>query len=305
MLEDISVPRNDSLEVPPQHVLQRMPEGRAIRHQLARDPARPEALPRAVRPEEQASGPGWRALNVEAQIGEHQAPRRSVEEKHLVEAKTEHEMALDSTGPRGGGLICEGRLKGERLAPPRSAWSSQELSGRVAPGSLAGEPSVRPWNDDEADRTEGIDLLSKFRRDGDRRMENESPVAEPDDGHADGDRNQAGLPAELVFGAPKIRIVPNQRQWSAPRPRERHPGSGAGRCAGELEVVDSELVEESAAGPLRNAVHRGDRSACPHAQSEAGSGGHRQAPAAAAGVPWWNRSCQRPERRTQTELRQE
>jgi len=57
MLDDFSVPGNDSPAVPLQHALERVPEGAAIGHDMAKDPARPEALPHAVRPEEQARDP--------------------------------------------------------------------------------------------------------------------------------------------------------------------------------------------------------------------------------------------------------
>ena len=140
-----------------------------------------------------------------------------MEDNHLVEAKAEHETALDLTGPRGGRLISERRVKGERLPPPRSAGSGQELSRRVPLRSLTRELSVRMRDDDEADRAESVELFSKFMRDWDRRMENKLSIGEPENRHADRHRNQPGLPTELVLGTPEVRVVSNQRQWSASR----------------------------------------------------------------------------------------
>jgi hypothetical protein len=68
---------------------------------------------------------------------------------------------------------------------------------------------VRLRHYDEADPAESVEFRSKFRRDGDRRMEDELPVVEPEHRHANRDRNQPGLPTELVLGAPDIRVVPH------------------------------------------------------------------------------------------------
>jgi len=68
---------------------------------------------------------------------------------------------------------------------------------------------MRLRDDDEADRTQSIELFSKFCRDGNRRMENELPVVESDHCHANGDLNQPSLPTELVLGAPEIPVVSN------------------------------------------------------------------------------------------------
>ena len=132
-----------------------------------------------------------------------------MEENYLLRAKTTHAKALDLTPPRGGWLISERSVKGERLPPPRSAGSGQELSRVVALRSLTRELSVRLRNHDKADRAESIEFLSKLRRDGTRRMEDELSVGESEHRHANRDRNQPGLPTELVLGAPEIRVVTN------------------------------------------------------------------------------------------------
>ena len=148
-------------------------------------------------------------MDVEAQVREHQGPRRPMEENHLVEAKAEHEMGLELAGPRGEWVIPERSVKGERPPSRRSVGGGQELSGGVALRSLTREPSVGVGNDDEADGAKCAEFISKFRRDGDGRMEDELPVGEPDYSHANRDPNQPSLPTEQVLGAPEIRVVPN------------------------------------------------------------------------------------------------
>ena len=90
-------------------------------------------------------------MDVEAQVCEHEGPRRPMEENHLVEAKPEHEMALDLAIPRRGWLITQRSMKGEQLTPPRSARSSQTLGRRVDLRSVTREPSVGSGYYDEAD----------------------------------------------------------------------------------------------------------------------------------------------------------
>ena len=130
-----------------------------------------------------------------------------MEENHFVEAKPEHEKALDLASPCCRWVIRERSTKRERSPPAWSTGSGQQLSGGEALRSASSKLSVRLRNYDEANLAESIELLSKSGKNRDRRMENEPPVAQPDYRHADGNPDQAGLPAELMLGAPKIRVV--------------------------------------------------------------------------------------------------
>lgn len=47
-------------------------------------------------------------------------------------------------------------------------------------------------------------------------MQNELPVAESDHRHANGDRDKASLPAELMFDTPEIGVVLNKRHIDIP-----------------------------------------------------------------------------------------
>lgn len=146
-------------------------------------------------------------MDVETQVGEHQGPRRPMQQNHLLQAKAEHEKAVDLALPRGGWLISERGVKVERLPTRRSAGSGQELGRGVALRNPIGEPSVRSRNHDEADLADRVEFLLEFGRDRDRRMENELSVGEPKHRHANGNGNQPGRPGELMLGAPEIRGV--------------------------------------------------------------------------------------------------
>ena len=63
------------------------------------------------------------------------------------------------------------------------------------------------WNDDELDSTEGVEFRLEPRRDRDRRMQDEPIVVESEYGHTNGDRDQPGLPTELMLTAPEIRVM--------------------------------------------------------------------------------------------------
>ena len=221
--EDVSMPGNDPLEVPLEDRLERAPEGRAIRHgEPADQPARPEALPHAVRPEEQARRRRRRAMDVEAEIGDHEGPRRAMEEDHLVEPEALEEAALDAPRPRRGRPIGERGVEGERSPPPRRARRGQKLGGRKLSRRPIREPPVRFGDHDEGDPAQPVELLSELWRDGTGRMEDELSAVESDHRHAHGDRNQAGPPAELVLDAPQIGVVLDQRQRvSLPSPASK------------------------------------------------------------------------------------
>ena len=130
-----------------------------------------------------------------------------MKENDLVEAKAEHEKALDLTGPRCGWLIGERSMKRERLPPPRSPGGGHELGTREVMRSLSCKLAVRLRNYDEANPAESVEFLSKVTRARDRRMEDELSVAEPKHCHPNRDRNQAGRPTDLILGAPEIRVV--------------------------------------------------------------------------------------------------
>ena len=177
MFDDVSMRWNDAIEVPLQHPLERAPKSRTIGHpELANQSARPEALPHAVGPKEHARDPGGGAMDVKAQVAEYQCARRSMEENHLVEAKAEHEKALDFTRPPVGWLIRKRRVEGECPSAPRRARCSQEPSSRIALSNLTGESAVRLRNHDESDRAKSLEFLPESGRKRNRRMEDELSV---------------------------------------------------------------------------------------------------------------------------------
>ena len=63
------------------------------------------------------------------------------------------------------------------------------------------------WHDDESYRAEGIEFRLEPRRDRNRRMQDEASVVESKHGHTNRDRDQSGLPAELVLTAPEIGVM--------------------------------------------------------------------------------------------------
>ncbi len=62
-------------------------------------------------------------------------------------------------------------------------------------------------NDDEPNRSQSIEFRLESRRDWDGRMQDEPFIGEPEHGHTNRDRDQAGLPAKLVLTAPEIGVM--------------------------------------------------------------------------------------------------
>ena len=130
-----------------------------------------------------------------------------MEEHDLVESKASYEKAIELARPRSGRLIGERRMQVDGSSSQWSTRRGQELSLRENPGSSSRKLTVCTRNHDEPDWAERIELLSQLSRDWNRRMEDEPPVVESNDRHANRDRNQASLPAELVLGAPQVRVM--------------------------------------------------------------------------------------------------
>ena len=210
VVNDISVAWNNALEVPQESALERVSEARVIRHSdPADDPAGPEVLPHAVRAEEHSCDPRWRTLDVEAQVSDNQCPGRPMEEQHFAKAKAGDEQALDLTLPLRRWRVGERAVKRNRLPLPRRAGCAEELSGGIRLRSLRRELPVRVRDHNEADWAHSVDLFSKLRGNGDRRMEDQLAAGESDHRHANRDLYQPGLPTKLVLGTPEIRVVLN------------------------------------------------------------------------------------------------
>ncbi len=146
-------------------------------------------------------------MDIETQVSDQEGPGQRVKEHDLVEAKASHEKTLDLTGPFSRRAIRE---RGWRLFRRSARWktrSGNELSVREELRSLSRKPPMCTWNDDEPNWTERIEFLPKLRRDGDRGMQDEPPVVESKHRHANRDRDQASLPAELMLDAPEVGVV--------------------------------------------------------------------------------------------------
>ena len=130
-----------------------------------------------------------------------------MKQDNFVQTKTDQEKALDLFPPRLRRLITERPVEVERLAARWCARSGQEPSIGEALQSLSRKPAVRPGNYDEAHSAESPQLRPKLGRDWSRRMKDELTVAESEDGHSNGDPDQASLPTKLVLSAPEVAVM--------------------------------------------------------------------------------------------------
>ena len=219
MIDHIAVSRQDSFEIPREYLVEGILKRRAIRYgEIADQPARTEMLPHSVQFEERSGAAVGGALNVEAQVGDDQATGRTMKKHDLFQSKTLQQEALDLAHPGARGLVRERPSKGKRPAAPGWRRSGEEFRIGVDLRDLFGKLSVGIGNDDEPHSTQRADYFALSSFDGNGRMKNQLPVAQTNDRHADWDWNEPGLPAKLVLGTPKIRVVLNQGQSFNPYP---------------------------------------------------------------------------------------